>query len=631
MPCMPTACHCRGLPSPRVPEQTANYVSRSIRARLCVPAFMALAVLVVAATEAHQKAEKAPVVLAPGYAALEYAAPVAGTYALPPLGTALDSRYINSQAGRGDLHDLFRERVTVLSFIYTQCDDVNGCPLATFVMGQVARRLQADPQIRDRMRLVSFSFDIANDTPAVLERYAQSFRPQGAAWDFVTAPDAASLTTTLAGYQQSVQQSEGHAFAHILRVFLIDSSFRIRNIYSTSFLHADTLASDIKTVLHEQGDMTLAEDARASADSVDAGTQASVDPSLGLPPVEKMNGPKPTPAQAALGEQLFFDRRLSLNRTISCAMCHVPAQGFTVNELATAVGIEGRTVKRNAPTLLNVAFLDILFHDARENRLEQQVWSPLLAHNEMGNPSIGYVIGNLGRWPEYRGRFEAAFDTEPSMASVGQAIAAFERTLLAGGSAFDRFYYGKDDTALGAAAKRGFEVFRGKGRCVACHIINEDYALFTDQALHNTGLGYLASMAPRGGRRKVEVAPGTSVQYELAAVADASEVPPNDLGRYEVTEDPDDRWKFRTPGLRNVDMTRPYMHNGSLSTLEDVIAFYDGGGIPNELLDPLIQPLGLTAAERADLVSFLRSLTSPAVDELMTRVQQAEIGNPKVE
>ena len=631
MRCMPIACHCRALPSPRVPEHSETVVIRSIRARLRAPGLLALAVLVFGAAHAHQNSDDAPVALAPGYATLEYPAPVAGTYELPALGAAIDGPYIDSNAGRGRLRDLFRDRVTILSFIYTQCDDVNGCPLATFVMGQIARRLQADPQIHSRLRLVSFSFDLANDTPKVLEQYARSFRPQGAAWDFVTAPDAAALTAILTGYQQSVQQSEGHAFAHILRVFLIDSSFRIRNIYSTSFLHADTLASDIKTVLFEQAGIEIAEDVHVPAGNTDSAAPASVNPNLGLPPLDKMNGPEPTSVQAALGEQLFFDRRLSRNRTISCAMCHVPAQGFTVNELATAVGIEGRTVKRNAPTLLNVAFLNVLFHDARENRLEQQVWSPLLAHNEMANPSIGYVIANLERWPEYRGRFAAAFAAEPSMERVGQALAAYERTLLAGGSAFDRYHYGGDGVALSDAAKRGFEIFRGKGRCVACHSFNNDYALFTDQALHNTGLGYLASMGSTGGRREVEVAPGTSVQYELAAVADASEIPPNDLGRYEVTEDPDDRWKYRTPGLRNVALTRPYMHNGSLSTLEDVIAFYDGGGIPNELLDPLIQPLGLTAAERADLASFLRSLTSPAVEKLVKRAQTAAIGNPKID
>jgi cytochrome c peroxidase len=312
-------------------------------------------------------------------------------------------------------------------------------------------------------------------------------------------------------------------------------------------------------------------------------------------------------------------------------MCHVPAQGFTVNELATAVGIEGRTVKRNAPTLLNIAFLDHLFHDARENRLEQQVWGPLLAHNEMGNPSVGYVIDNIRHLPEYRGAFEAAFGGPADMLSVGRAFAAYERTLIAGGSPFDRWYYGKDPDALDESARRGFGIFRGKGNCVSCHTIGDDYALFTDQKLHNTGLGFLASMAPTGGRRVSEVAPGTSIEYDLLAVAPSAETPPNDLGRYEVTEDPDDRWKYRTPSLRNVALTRPYMHNGSLSTLEDVVAFYDGGGVSHDLLDPLVKPLGLTAQERADLVAFLRSLTSPAVTALVERARQIEIGNTRAQ
>ena len=341
-----------------------------------------------------------------------------------------------------------------------------------------------------------------------------------------------------------------------------------------------------------------------------------------------MPGGPDTPAQVALGERLFFDRRLSLNRTLSCAMCHVPAQGFAVNDLATAVGIEGRTVKRNAPTLLNVGFLATLFHDARENRLEQQVWGPLLANNEMANPSVGYVIDNLSRWPDYQGRFEAAFGSGPSMESIGHALAAYQRSLVAGGSPFDRWYYGRDEQALERSAQRGFEVFRGPGHCVACHSIGDKAALFTDQKLHNTGLGFLASMAPRGGLRKSEVAPGTSINYDLAAVAHSAETPPTDLGRYEVTQNADDRWKFRTPSLRNIALTRPYMHNGSLSTLEDVVAFYDGGGVPNELLDPLIKPLHLNAAQRADLVSFLKSLTSLAVPQLVAHGKTVEVGNP---
>lgn len=590
-------------------------------------ALLLLGALLTHVVPAHEKPDGPPVVLAPGYAALNYPAPVPGTYQLPPIEPAADAPYLDSKGKQGRLHALYDGHVTLLSFIYTHCDDVNGCPLATFVMSQIAKRLHADPRIAPKLRLVSFSFDPARDTPAALERYAKPFRPAGVSWDFVTSPDQAALGPTLDAYQQSIQQGAGHAYAHILRVFLIDSSRRVRNIYSPAFLHADTLAADVETLLLEQGDIVHA-DQSPRGDGVAPATASRNGAWLGLPPAAKMNGGPDQPAQIALGERLFFDRRLSLNRTLSCAMCHVPAQGFAVNDLATAVGIEGRTVKRNAPTLLNVGFLHVLFHDGRENRLEQQVWAPLLANNEMANPSVGYVIDNLTRWPKYADRFEAAFNTGPSMETVGRALAAYQRTLVAAGSPFDRWYYGHDTQALDAAARRGFALFRGKGHCSACHTVGEDAALFTDQKLHNTGVGFLASMAPGGGHRSSEVTPGTAIEYDLAAVARSAETPPNDLGRYEITEDPQDRWKFRTPSLRNVALTRPYMHNGSLSTLEDVVAFYDAGGVPNELLDPLINRLRLSDGERADLVAFLRSLTSPAVAALVERAKVVEVGNP---
>ena len=565
-------------------------------------------------------------VLAPGYGALAYEAPQPGSYRLPPLGTASDGAVVDSHGQARTLHELFDDRLTLLAFIYTSCNDVNGCPLATFVMGQMAKRLQRDPAIGDALRLVSYSFDIEHDTPAVLEKYASSFRPEGAHWDFVTAPDAATLERTLAAYQQSFQKSGGHTFAHILRVFLVDREQRIRNIYSTAFLHADTVAADVRTLLIEAGHL----DAAAAAQPAQAtrGGRDRADPHLGLPPDSAMNGPPPTAAQAALGARLFFDRRLSHNRTISCAMCHVPAQGFTVNELATAVGIEGRTVKRNAPTLLNSAWLDSLFHDARETRLEHQVWSPLLAHNEMANPSVGYVIDNLSQWSGYREAFREAFDADIDMESIGAALAAYQRTLVAGGSPFDRWHFGGEEDAVDAAVKRGFALFRGKAGCIACHTMDDGHALFTDQALHNTGIGYAASMAPSGGQRRAEVAPGTAIAYDLAYVAPSAERRPNDLGRYEVTQDPDDRWKYRTPGLRNVALTRPYMHDGSLSTLADVVAFYNRGGSPNELLDPLIRPLGLSDTEQADLVAFLQSLTSPAIGPLVEAAQAITVSNP---
>ena len=600
---------------------------RGFRARGCVPGLL-LATLVATAgqTSAHQKEiDDTARLLAPGYGALQYEAPEPGTYELPPLGAAADGAVIDSKGRSERLHELYRGGITLLAFIYTQCDDVNGCPLATFVMGQMAKRLQADPGIGDKLRLVSYSFDIEHDKPAVLERYAQSFRPQGARWDFVTAPDVSALRTTLSAYQQSVQKSGGHAFAHILRVFLIDASQRIRNIYSTAFLHADTVAADVRTLLLEQDAMTR----RTASNAVVNDGESPLQPYLGLPPVEAMNGPRPTAEQIALGAKLFFDRRLSLNRTISCAMCHVPAQGFAVNELATAVGVEGRTVKRNAPTLLNVAYLDVLFHDAREFRLEHQIWSPLLASNEMANPSVGYVLENLRQWDDYAERFRAAYDAEITMASLGAALAAYQRSLIAGGSPFDQWYYGKDKQALGGAAKRGFEVFRGKGGCTACHTVGEHHALFTDQALHNTGIGYRASMGTDENMRTEEIAPGTAISYDLRYVAPSAERKPNDLGRYEVTQDPDDRWLYRTPGLRNVALTAPYMHDGSLRTLADVVAFYDNGGIDNPLLDPLVRPLGLTAEERDDLVAFLNSLTSPVTDALVRDARAIEVSNPR--
>jgi cytochrome c peroxidase len=352
-------------------------------------------------------------------------------------------------------------------------------------------------------------------------------------------------------------------------------------------------------------------------------------PPLGLPPLPVPPAGLPTPAQIDLGRRLFFDRRLSHNGTISCAMCHVPEQGFTSNEIATAVGIEGRTVRRNTPTLYNVGHAERLFHDAREDRLEQQIWGPLLAANEMGNPSVGAVLATVRAVPEYRRLFEAAFGSaEPSMESVGAALAGYERTLVSGDSAFDRWRYGGDEAALSAAAQRGAALFTGEARCGACHLVGERFALFTDHGLHNTGVGFRASMRPAETRRRVQVAPDTFLSFDPAVIAASAEPPPNDLGRYEITLDPADRWKYRTPTLRNVALTAPYMHDGSLATLGDVVAFYDAGGVPNPGLDPRIRPLGLSETQRRDLVAFLQGLTGRDVDLLVGDALAAPVGDP---
>jgi cytochrome c peroxidase len=336
-----------------------------------------------------------------------------------------------------------------------------------------------------------------------------------------------------------------------------------------------------------------------------------------------------TPAKIALGRKLFFDRRLSHNDTLSCAMCHIPAQGFANNEMATAVGIEGQTVRRNAPTIYNVAFLRRLFHDGRESRLEQQVWSPLLERNEMGNPSIGYVIDKLNRMPEYAGLFAAAFDGRgATMETLGMALASYERTVIAAASPFDRWYFGKNSAALSDTARRGFRLFTEKAGCAGCHTIAADHAVFTDQEFHDTGIGYRQAMGLSAGERRIQVTPERSVTFDPAVLGSAAERPPSDLGRYEITGDPDDRWKYRTPTLRNVALTAPYMHDGSLRTLREVVEYYTAGGVPHALLDGRIRPLALAAAEIDDLVAFLESLTGDNVADFVVDAATAPVGDP---
>jgi cytochrome c peroxidase len=349
-------------------------------------------------------------------------------------------------------------------------------------------------------------------------------------------------------------------------------------------------------------------------------------PPPGLPPIPVPADNPVTAEKIQLGRKLFFDRRLSSNNTVSCAMCHVAEQGFAQNELRLPVGIEGRSVRRNAPTIYNTAYLDRLFHDGRETSLENQVWSPLLADNEMGNVSIGVVIERIRRLDDYAERFHRAFGRGPDMQTVGMALASYERVLVSADSAFDRWYYGDDESALSRSAQRGFDIFRGKGRCVACHTVTEDFALFSDGRFHNTGVGYLATMRPAETEFRVPLAPGQVERVESDLAQTTGTRVFSDLGRYEVTGRPDDRWKYRTPSLRNVALTAPYMHDGSLATLRDVVLFYSRGGIPNEVLDPLISPLDLSNREIDDLLTFLQALTGSNVEALVSDAHAAPIG-----
>ena len=332
---------------------------------------------------------------------------------------------------------------------------------------------------------------------------------------------------------------------------------------------------------------------------------------LGLPVVPFPPHNPPTAAKVELGRKLFFDRRLSFNGTMSCAMCHVPEQGFTSNELRTPVGNEGASVRRNAPGLMNVAYHPRLFHDGRDGALETQVWGPLLAPDEMANPSLGHVLDRLRDLPDYAGLFEAAFAGRGASAdTVGAALASYQRTLVAGDSPLDRYRYAGEDNALSAEEKAGHAIFIGKGRCAACHPIGERDALLSDFRYHNTGIGWLRSQERAG--IEVELAPGVRAHMSAAVVRSIGAAPRSDLGRFEITRDPRERWAYKTPMLRNVAATAPYMHDGSLPTLEAVVEYYDRGGTGAPGQSPLIAPLRLSVTERAALVAFLKALSGRA-------------------
>ena len=332
---------------------------------------------------------------------------------------------------------------------------------------------------------------------------------------------------------------------------------------------------------------------------------ASTD-AFGLPPLVLPATVVPDTQRIELGRKLFFDRRLSFNGTMSCAMCHVPEEGFTSHASQRALGIEGKSSRRNAPTLLNVAWQARLFHDGREASLAAQAWMPLLNADEMANPSSGDVLQRIRSLPDYAGRFERAFaGAGPGVDSLGAALAAFQATLVSADSRFDRWRYRGDRGALSEHEQSGLRIFAGKARCTSCHSVGESSALLADGKFHVTGAG--RATAPE---RAIVVPLAPGVQTVLAAAdldAFGADLPP-DLGRFEITGDPAERFAFKTPSLRNVAHTAPYMHDGSLPTLEAVVDFYDrgGGDVPGK--SALLAPLGLSAAEKQALVAFLHSL-----------------------
>ncbi len=294
----------------------------------------------------------------------------------------------------------------------------------------------------------------------------------------------------------------------------------------------------------------------------------------GLPPVVHPKDNPPTDAKISLGKQLYFDPRLSRDNTISCASCHDPEKGYSnADQFATGVG--GKKGGRNSPTVINSAYFTFQFWDGRAKTLEEQALGPIQNPVEM-NMTLPEVVEKLNAIPGYKSQFKEVFGSDVTSDGIAKAIAAFERTVLSGDAPYDRFLAG-DKGAMSEAAQRGWALFKGKANCLACH----SGPSLTDNAFHNIGVG-MDRKAIDDGRKAISKLGG-------------------DLG------------SFKTPTLREIARTAPYMHDGSMKTLEEVVEHYNKGGVVNDTLDEEIFPLKLTAEEKADLVTFMKEgLASPS-------------------
>jgi cytochrome c peroxidase len=313
------------------------------------------------------------------------------------------------------------------------------------------------------------------------------------------------------------------------------------------------------------------------------GQPVAIQAPLGLPPVPIPPENPPTTATIDLGRRLFYEVKLSSDGTLACASCHNPALGFS-DRRKHSTGVGGKLGQRNAPTVVNAAYSTSQFWDGRAPSLEEQAGGPIANPIEM-NQAHDICVSKLDADHSYKADFERAFGPGPvTIGKLKEAVASFERTLISGDSRFDRYEFGGDKHALNATEIRGLEIFRDekRGDCASCHTIGDKYALFTDGKFHNIGVG-------------------VNEEGDLT-----------DLGRYDDSKVETDKGAFKTPILRNVALTAPYMHDGSLKTLKDVVDFYAGGGNSNPYLDRKIKTIQLSGQERADLVAFLESLTGDA-------------------
>ncbi len=333
---------------------------------------------------------------------------------------------------------------------------------------------------------------------------------------------------------------------------------------------------------------------------------AVADSPLGLPPLTIPPSNQLTAEKIALGLRLFQDQRFSGDGTISCATCHKAEKAFT-DGLPVASGIAGQTGTRNAPTLLNAAFYQTFFLDGRRSSLEQQALDPFTNPIEHGLTTHQKIIEVIRNDSDYPQQFNLVYKVEIddiTIDHVGSSIAAYERTLVSGNSAYDRYLFGRDKKALSKSAARGLKIFRRKGNCANCHEISWDHALFTDNNFYNIGIG-MQHLKPVLDTIISKVKQGQAIDKSSLTEQQHSE-----LGRFNVTNIIKDIGKFKTPTLRNITLTAPYMHDGSMETLQQVVDYYDKGGETYPFKDPAIFPLHLSNQEKTDLVNFMKALES---------------------
>src|SRR5450759_2702214 len=345
---------------------------------------------------------------------------------------------------------------------------------------------------------------------------------------------------------------------------------------------------------------------RASAQSsaggpaLPVGKTIQIKAPLRLPPVPIPADNPPTEDTIALGRRLYYDPQLSVDGTISCASCHAPQFAFA-DEHPVSFGVGKKTGTRHAPTDINSAYNPLQFWDGRAPSLEEQAKGPMANPVEMAH-SLDGVVKRLQADPKYVALFRKAWGKHPiNIDLVAKSIASFERTVIAGDSPFDRFYYGHDRKALSAAAQRGLKIFTDpkKADCEVCHTMGETSALFTDNKFHNLGIG----ADTRGNL--------------------------NDAGRFSETKKDEDMGCFKTPTLRNLAHRAPFMHDGSFPTVKDALAHYIGGGNLNDHLDKEIHALDfLTFDERDDLLQFLDALNGKLPNNVGPPLDLA--GPPKI-